>query len=180
MKDPLSHHQHTAARTFFRVAGPIVFLVGLACAVTAFVSLITHDPMMSPGMGGPKYFWLGFVGLPLMFVGGVCCMFGYMGVVARYQGREMAPAAAPTAHEVAKGVQPGVKAIASAIRDGLTGEEDTTRACSACGAVNDDEARFCDACGESMAAERGCPSCGQANDPEARFCDACGVSLSGA
>jgi len=48
--------------------------------------------------------------------------------------------------------------------------------CSACGAANPEEARFCGACGVSLAHE-GCPRCSAPVRPEQRFCNACGASL---
>jgi len=36
------------------------------------------------GGGSPRLFWCCFVGVPLLFVDGVMCMFGFMGSVARY------------------------------------------------------------------------------------------------
>src|SRR5215510_4502051 len=47
--------------------------------------------------------------------------------------------------------------------------------CLACRCTNDDHAKFCDQCGQSL--ETRCPSCDSANRPGARFCSACGQSL---
>ena len=47
--------------------------------------------------------------------------------------------------------------------------------CRACGHANRDEARFCEACGRSLAAR--CPACGRDLRAEARFCDGCGASI---
>src|SRR5215213_11117788 len=47
--------------------------------------------------------------------------------------------------------------------------------CSACGAENRPEARFCNECGAAQAAT--CASCGQGNAPGSRYCDACGQPL---
>jgi class 3 adenylate cyclase/tetratricopeptide (TPR) repeat protein len=58
------------------------------------------------------------------------------------------------------------------------GEVTTRVICSNCGAANEADARFCDACGSGLSA--GCPSCGTANKPGARFCRSCGSSLGGA
>ncbi|MCC7387784.1 MAG: zinc ribbon domain-containing protein [Phycisphaerales bacterium] len=159
---------HTKVRALLRVLGPIVLAAGLLCAVAAFVSFARAFG----GSGPPRLFWLGFVGLPLIFVGGVLCKYGFMGAVSRYAAGEQAPVAADTLNYLAEETRPGVRAGASAVREGLRGEG---RACPACGERNDGEARFCDACGKPLA--RGCPACEAQNDADARFCDACGAAL---
>ncbi len=47
--------------------------------------------------------------------------------------------------------------------------------CPHCGATNDENARFCVSCGESL--PRACPNCGAINPPGARFCNQCGFAL---
>src|SRR4029453_15031863 len=49
--------------------------------------------------------------------------------------------------------------------------------CSACGAANPDEARFCAGCGVRLAPPSSCPGCGMSVRPEHRFCNACGTPL---
>jgi hypothetical protein len=51
------------------------------------------------------------------------------------------------------------------------------RACPQCKAAVPLDAKFCDACGKTLANE--CPKCGQANRSEARFCKHCGAGLVG-
>jgi hypothetical protein len=41
----------------------------------------------------PRFFWCAFVGMPLLFVGIVMCMFGYLGAFQRYVTGESAPVA---------------------------------------------------------------------------------------
>ncbi|MDT5339901.1 MAG: hypothetical protein QOD90_5406, partial [Mycobacterium sp.] len=50
-----------------------------------------------------------------------------------------------------------------------------TRSCASCGTANEDDARFCDGCGGSLA--RVCGTCGVEARAEARFCRGCGASL---
>jgi predicted ATPase/class 3 adenylate cyclase len=52
---------------------------------------------------------------------------------------------------------------------------DPEASCSSCGAANPASARFCMACGASLA--RSCPSCGAEAPAQARFCMECGTSL---
>lgn len=50
--------------------------------------------------------------------------------------------------------------------------------CGHCGGSNLDSARFCQACGKSLAPEpRACPACGTINTETAAFCSACGSRL---
>jgi len=51
-----------------------------------------------------------------------------------------------------------------------------TMECPQCGHINRSEAKFCEACGASLA--RPCPNCRQEVRPEAKFCDQCGYALS--
>ena len=48
--------------------------------------------------------------------------------------------------------------------------------CSACHHANEDDARFCEQCGQGLAAA--CPACGAPAKAEARFCRFCGQNLS--
>ena len=50
--------------------------------------------------------------------------------------------------------------------------------CPRCRLENEEGAKFCEACGATLA--RACPSCGHEVRPTARFCPACGASLTGA
>jgi class 3 adenylate cyclase len=49
------------------------------------------------------------------------------------------------------------------------------RACSHCGAPNENDARFCSSCGEAL--EWACPVCGAAVAADARFCSSCGTPI---
>ena len=62
-------------RSFLRRAGPIILLVGLICTIGGAISFFSSFGSFEP----PHYFWLCFVGIPLMFVGFLLSQFGYMG-----------------------------------------------------------------------------------------------------
>jgi len=49
------------------------------------------------------------------------------------------------------------------------------RACGSCGTANEEDARFCEGCGESLG--RVCATCGVEASATARFCRACGAPL---
>ena len=105
----------SSIRKGLRIAGPVIFLAGLLCAIIAAISLFS-----SAGGGEmPHYFWLGFVGLPLMFVGGVLCQFGFMGAVARFMAGEAAPVAADTVNYMAEETKGAVETVAKAAAKGV-------------------------------------------------------------
>ena len=49
------------------------------------------------------------------------------------------------------------------------------RPCASCGAPNEEDARFCEGCGSSLA--RICATCGVEASATARFCRGCGAPL---
>jgi len=98
-----------------RVAGPLIASVG-------FVFLIIGMASFFSALGGgelPRLFWCCFVGLPLLFVGGVLCMFGFMGAFARYTAAEQVPVATDAISELAEGTQGAVKTVARAVAEGV-------------------------------------------------------------
>ena len=115
-KERLLSPHHLKVRRALRIAGPIVLAVGILFTATGFISFLAA--MGSHG-GQPKLFWCGFVGMPLMFVGTVLCMFGFMGAVARYTAAEQAPVAADTVNYLADHTQEGVKTVSKAVAQGV-------------------------------------------------------------
>ena len=132
---------HVKTRTILRTFGPIIFAVGLLCAIISVVNLMTTDDE-------PKLFFLGFIGLPLMFVGGVMSSFGWQSVLLRYQAREVGPVAGQSFNYLAGETRDGIRDIAAAVGEGVRGEQHVL--CPKCNASNDTDARFCKACGAAM------------------------------
>ena len=149
---------HNKTRKTLRIAGPILLGVGLLLTATII---------------------LGFFGIPLIFIGGVMTMYGYMGKVARYSAGEMAPVAKDTFNYVATESTEGITAVASAIGQGLKEGEETKESirCHKCNSVQDKDAKFCDDCGAAILKNKQCPGCDELNDPDAKFCDNCGGNL---
>ena len=111
----LQQPEQDGIRKFLRIAGPVIFLVGLVCAIIAAARLFAS----AGSFDGPHYFWLGFVGLPLMFVGGVLSQFGFIGAVARFMAGEVAPVAADSANYVAEETKGAVETVAKAAAKGV-------------------------------------------------------------
>jgi hypothetical protein len=111
-KQRLISPTHLKVRQAMKIAGPIVLVIGILFTATAFISFVGA---MSSHSGPPKLFWCGFVGMPLMFVGTVLCMFGFMGAVARFTAAEQAPVAADTMNYLADHTQEGVRTVSKAV-----------------------------------------------------------------
>jgi len=141
--------QHQQIRKTLRTFGPIILIVGLLFTIVGFASFFTsfgsdeHEP--------PRFFWCGFVGLPLMFVGAVSSQFGFIGAIARYAASEGAPVATDTFNYAADETKDGVRTIAAAVGEGFRDGKNAHRACARCGADNDADSRFCKACGAAFA-----------------------------
>jgi hypothetical protein len=127
--------QQAGIRTFFRVAGPLVLLVALGFMAVGLADFFGTMNSFEP----PTRFWMLFVGIPLLAVGGWLTQAGYAGAAARYASGELSPVVKDSATYLTDG-------------EGLLGVGRTTGPfCRACGVRNDVEARFCDGCGQSLA-----------------------------
>ena len=99
-------------------------LRGVGLAVLALGGLLTLIGVGSffasfGSFESPRYFWCAFLGVPLLFVGGVMTMFGFLGAVNRYVAGESAPVAKDVVNYMGENVQPGVKSIARAVTEGI-------------------------------------------------------------
>jgi hypothetical protein len=120
----LQEPAQNSIRTTLRIIGPAIFLAGLLCIIVAGVSFFASIGSFS----SPRFFWLGFVGLPLMFVGGVLCQFGFMGAVFRFIAGESAPVAADTVNYMAEETKGAVETVAKAAAKGVVEGIDAGRA----------------------------------------------------
>lgn len=97
-------------------AGLVLLIIGLVSFFTAF-----------GGGEPPRLFWCCFVGMPLLFVGGVMCLFGFMGAVARYTAAEQVPAATDAICDLAQGTQGAVRTVSRAVAEGIRDAQDATK-----------------------------------------------------
>jgi hypothetical protein len=114
-ENQLKSPQHNTIRTVLRVGGPVVAALGLIFTIVGFGSFFSSFGRFEP----PHYFWCAFAGLPLLFVGLIMCQFGYLGAFYRYFAGEAAPVAKDAINYMGEGVQPGVKAVAKAVTEGI-------------------------------------------------------------
>lgn len=130
MSSPTDTDPRRRRRTTFRVLGGLVLLVGVFLFLVALVDFF--GAMNSDSIDdGPGRFWLAFVGLPLMAIGGWLLQAGYLGAMSSYVAGETAPAIRRTA--------------------AAWSGEDSGRACPQCGKAVRADARFCDGCGTALA-----------------------------
>jgi hypothetical protein len=116
MKNSIEARGHESARTFLRIAGPIIAGIGLILIIIGAASFFSA---FGGDRGFPGLFWCIFLGMPALFVGIVMCKFGYVGAVIRYMAAETAPVARDTVNYVAEGTQEGVRTIARSVAEGV-------------------------------------------------------------
>ena len=158
---------HNVVRQVLRIVGPLTMAAGLVFTAIGLASFFSSFGSFGP----PRYFWCAFIGLPLTGVGAAITKFAYMGSILRYFSAEAAPVGKDTFNYMASGTRQGVRDVVSAVREGLSGGEGE---CPQCRHKNDVDARFCDNCGQPLAATKTCPACLAENDSSARFCNDCG------
>jgi RNA polymerase subunit RPABC4/transcription elongation factor Spt4 len=170
---------HNAARDTLRTVGPILLVIGGLLIVVAFVDFFAAFG----GDHAPHLFWCFFLGMPLVFAGGVMTQMGFAGKVLRYLNQEMAPPTKDTFNYMADGTKDGIKTVVGAIGEGLResgvfgGSQTTMVRCHKCNAAAPADAKFCAQCGHSLGKTKPCPDCHELNDPDAQFCDNCGRAL---
>jgi hypothetical protein len=107
--------QQQKARSVFRIVGPILLTIGIIFMIVGAVDFFSAFGSFE----GPKLFWCFFVGMPLLFLGGVLSMFGFMGAVARYVAGEHVPVATDAMSDLAEGTQGAIKTVARSVAEGL-------------------------------------------------------------
>lgn len=115
MKSKLQTAQHARFRAFLRLAGPVLAALGFVLLLAGIVSFFSALGTEGP----PRFFWCAFVGMPLLFIGGVMCMFGYMGAITRYAAAEQVPVATDAITDLAEGTQGAVRTMTRAAAEGL-------------------------------------------------------------
>jgi len=168
---------HKEKRAVLRIVGPIVLGIGLVCTAIGIGSFFASFGSFGP----PRYFWLAFVGLPLVGVGVGLCKFAFMGAVSRYMAGEVAPVGKDVVNYMVDGTKDAVRDVAEAIGEGLSsshnGPESQIVRCHKCQEDNEASANYCKSCGAPLNKPVACSKCGELNDPDARFCDHCGQGI---
>jgi len=144
----------------------IGFILVIIGGLFTFIGFI--DFFVSFGYGNPNLFFFSFLGMPLLFAGGICLRYGYMGEVARYTNSEIVPVKKDTFNYLLRGTR---EELSNTIKS-IKGEGEV---CPNCGEVNDKDAKFCKNCGCKLVLT--CVSCKTVNDRESKFCKNCGKEL---
>ena len=137
--------QQSGVRTFLRIGGAVIALVGLGLLIAGMASFF-HSFNAEPFSddSGPGNFWMVFAGMPLLAVGGWMLQAGFLGAASRFVAGEAAPVLKDTASYLTDGA--GVLGIGKE----QAGSGATGPYCSKCGVRNDAGARFCDSCGSAL------------------------------
>ena len=159
-KKPFVTEEHILTRNVFRALGPLLILAAIGCIVVGFVSTFispfdnfyvedefftgnfNDDPSV---FGGPNKFWLLFIGIPLLAVGGWITQAGYASKVAQYGARELAPVAKETWHYLKEDEQKAVVHTNEA-----KGNVVQAIQCPSCTTLNTIQAKFCNGCGQAL------------------------------
>ena len=119
--------QQSGIRRTLRRAGLVILALGGLLTVIGFGSFFASFG----SCGSPHFFGCAFIGMPLLFVGGVMTMFGFLGAFQRYVAGESAPVAKDVVNYMGENIQPGVtsiaKAVAEGIKEGLGEEQKPTK-----------------------------------------------------
>jgi len=165
-----------AIRGLLRVLGPLLLVIGGLLALGGFVSFFSAFGTFQP----PRHFWMAFIGIPLIGIGGWMTRYGYLRVAAGYVAGEVAPVGKDVINYLAEGTQGAVEEVARAAGQGIAealGHEATGKPCRKCQTANDPDAEFCSSCGAALKKAKACPACGHANYDDAKYCDKCGQAL---
>ena len=114
-EEPWQTPQQSGIRRTLRRAGLVILALGGLLTVIGFGSFFASFG----SCGSPHFFWCAFIGMPLLFVGGVMTMFGFLGAFQRYVAGESAPVAKDVVNYMGENIQPGVTSIAKAVTEGI-------------------------------------------------------------
>ena len=131
------------ARTFFRVAGCLLFPLGILVLGWGIKNVFGYDGYGSP----PGLHIAAFMGgLPIIALGLMCLNVGFLGVAARYGAGETMPVLKDSAAYLSDGQ--GVLGVGRTVDDPVSTA--TGPFCRSCGVRNDVDATYCDGCGQRL------------------------------
>ena len=157
MTTPQGHGGHglprtAGTRTTLRVIGVVLLVGGVPVFAWGIYTVFSHDGFESP----PGLAILAFLGgLPLIGTGLMALNVGTIGAQSRYVAGETMPTLKQSAAYLSDGE--GIMGVGRTVDDGPHGAEGSRGSavtgpyCRSCGVRNDEDARFCDGCGASLA-----------------------------
>lgn len=147
----------------------IGFLLFVPGAILTVIGLVDFFGAMM-GNGFPQSFFLCFIGMPLMGIGGFCLKFAYMGNVARYTAGQAAPIVKDSVNYLLDGTRDEINETIKVFK----GEKPSVK-CPKCDKQNVSNAIFCDQCGTKLGLA--CRFCNTENDSNAKYCKKCGKEI---
>jgi len=139
-----------SARTTLQVVSVALIVAGLALVATGFYSFGSgNGPFSGPGMDGPGSGFFAFAaGGFLTVLGFALARFAFLKVVSEVVVTETGGAMEYGTSRAGHGLGRGLKE--SGVLSGLGGRDVVKLRCRSCGAVDDEHAKFCSACGKPM------------------------------
>lgn len=133
-------------RTTLRIVGVVLLLVGIPVFGWGIYTVFTYEGFDGPP--GPAI--LAFIGgLPLIGVGLGALNASTIGAQSRYVAGETMPTVKQSAAYLSDGE--GIMGVGRTVDDRERGAAASGPYCRSCGVRNDEDARFCDGCGSSLA-----------------------------
>ena len=138
----------STARTVFRVLGCLLAPVGVVMVAVGFYQFATAEPTFD---GPPTGLFVFAAGGIMAVVGFGFLNAGFLGTAARYGAIETMPVVKDSASYLTDGQ--GILGVGRTADDGRPASSTAAGGpfCRSCGTRNDQEARFCDGCGQSIA-----------------------------
>lgn len=143
----------------FRVLGAVFTTIGLVLSIIGFANFFANIR----GDEFPKLFWLAFVGIPLLAVGGMLLLVGFWPEFSAKRIEKLLPKMKELQQEMAP------------IADELAASADAAKITCECGKINSSSSKYCSNCGKELV--KSCPNCKQPVDSNAKFCNACGSKI---
>lgn len=170
-KNPIRNSKIKGVMIGLIVVGSLLIIGGIAFCVVSVVSM---------GSGNMEFPYFGFIGIPLLFVGSMCLMFGILGPLTKFMQNTVAPLQRNYINymreETAESAKGYYSDIASGVKEGLKGTNKIV--CPNCKHENEEGAKFCNQCGQALNKKIVCPRCGNENAEGSSFCSKCGERLS--
>jgi hypothetical protein len=160
---------HNKTKKRLRTIGFITLPVGGILSLIGFIDFFSAFG----GNGSPTLFFLLFLGFPLVGVGIACLKMGYMREVGTYVASQAAPVVKNVANYMMEGTRDEFSKTVGSVVNSIKEQQII---CPKCKTSQDDDAKFCDNCGNALA--RTCRYCNEENDGDATFCKGCGKRLS--
>ncbi len=153
----------SSTRKKLRIIGITLIIIGVILFVLSIIFMTNNNK---------QGFLLSFIGVPVLFIGGVCTLFGFMGAVSRYSVSESAPIISDTKNFMEEQTRLEKVKTISEVSNQLHNERKIN--CFYCKAEVPSDAKYCTSCGKMLV--KVC-SCGTENPSDAFFCKSCGKSL---